>query len=151
MCFNAYILALSSAFLIFVSIPVFAVEGDTIGVCESHHYNVTGGDTPEGKPVNGRLNSIILHKVDFEKQDIVEVIKFLSNKSKELDPTHVGVEIRLELSRTTPSTSFPVRPVHRTVNLTLDDRCLAEVLAYICEESNMGYRIIDKEIVMRPM
>jgi uncharacterized protein YbaR (Trm112 family) len=129
--------------------PGQARNGDIIGICVTHHYNVIGGDTPSGKPVQAKLNSIILHGISFEKEDIATVLKYLSEQSKRLDPEHAGVKIRLDLSVSPEVKNFPVR---RIVNLKVgDEMCLAEALAIVCEVTNLGYRIEDDVVILEPM
>ncbi len=59
--------------------------------------DITGANTPEGKRVADKLNSIIIPKIDFDKLDIAAVIDFLNIKSKELDPDHLGIKVILRL------------------------------------------------------
>jgi len=54
--------------------------------------------------ITHKLQSIIIDKVNFEKLDIAEVIQFLQQKSKELDPDHQGINFVLRL---TADTSVP--------------------------------------------
>jgi hypothetical protein len=129
--------------------PAQARTGDIVGVCVTHYYNVVGGDTPDGKPVQAKLNSIVLHGFAFKNEDIAQVLKDLSAQSQRLDPDHIGVKMRLDLSRPPESKIHP--PIRRNVNMGLDDPvCLGEALAYICEEANLGYRIVDGVVVMEP-
>lgn len=151
MCIRAWTLIL---ILLVVTLPsVHARTGDIIGPCVTHYYNVAGGDTPLGKPVQAKLNSIILHSLDFEHEDITNVLKELSEQSKRLDPEHVGVKMRLDLSVAPEIKGYPVR---RTVNMKLSDLelsnniSLAEALAYVCEDTNLGYRIVDGVVILEP-
>jgi uncharacterized protein YbaR (Trm112 family) len=147
MCLRAWALIL--LLLGFTMPSVQARIGDIIGICVTHYYNVAGGDTFLGKPVQAKLNTIVLHGFDFENEDIANVLKDLSEQSKRLDPEHIGVKIRLDLSASPESKNFPVR---RTVNLKLgDEMCLAEALGIVCEATRLGYRIIDGVVLLEPM
>lgn len=48
--------------------------------------------------ITRKLESIIIDKVNFDKLDIATVIQFLTQKSKELDPQHQGVNFVLRLT-----------------------------------------------------
>ena len=48
--------------------------------------------------ITRKLTAIILDKVNFDKLDIATVIQFLTQKSKELDPDHVGINFVLNLN-----------------------------------------------------
>lgn len=64
---------------------------------------VTTISTPsERADITRKLQSIIIDKVNFDKLDIATVIQFLTQKSKELDPEHVGINFVLRLTSDTP-------------------------------------------------
>ena len=52
--------------------------------------------------ITRKLQSIVIDKVNFDKLDIGTVIQFLTQKSKELDPDHQGINFVLRLSSNTP-------------------------------------------------
>jgi general secretion pathway protein D len=52
--------------------------------------------------ITHKLQSIVIDKVNFDKLDIATVIQFLTQKSKELDPDHVGINFVLRLTSDSP-------------------------------------------------
>jgi general secretion pathway protein D len=52
--------------------------------------------------ITAKLQSIIIDKINFDKLDIAQVVQFLTEKSKDLDPTHVGINFVLNLNEETP-------------------------------------------------
>jgi general secretion pathway protein D len=126
--------------------------------------------------ITRKLQSIIIDKVNFEKLDIAAVIQFLQQKSKELDPDHLGINFVLRLNADTtaaaPSTeaggaAAPATPpvpadataaaapavqntIHREVSITLTDVPLSEVLGYIIQQTNLQYSVEDFAVYLRP-
>jgi general secretion pathway protein D len=52
--------------------------------------------------ITAKLQSIIIDKINFDKLDIAQVVQFLTEKSKDLDPAHVGINFVLNLNEETP-------------------------------------------------
>jgi general secretion pathway protein D len=52
--------------------------------------------------ITSKLQSIIIDKINFDKLDVATVVQFLTQKSKELDPEHVGINFVLNLNTETP-------------------------------------------------
>jgi general secretion pathway protein D len=52
--------------------------------------------------ITAKLQSIIIDKIDFDKLDVATVVQFLTQKSKELDPAHVGINFVLNLNTEAP-------------------------------------------------
>jgi general secretion pathway protein D len=64
---------------------------------------VVSTGTPSNRAIITRkLQTIIIDKINFDKLDIATVIQFLTQKSKELDPDHVGINFVLRLTSDTP-------------------------------------------------
>ncbi|MCE0482673.1 MAG: tetratricopeptide repeat protein [Methylacidiphilales bacterium] len=61
-----------------------------------------------------KLESIIIDKVNFDKLDIATVIQFLTQKSKELDPDHQGINFVLRLTSNTPPPTDTTTPTGAT-------------------------------------
>ena len=56
--------------------------------------------------ITSKLQSIIIDKINFDKLDVASVVQFLTAKSKELDPDHVGINFVLNLNtEATPSSA----------------------------------------------
>jgi general secretion pathway protein D len=118
----------------------------------------------------------VIDKVDFDKLDIETVVQFLIDKSKELDPTHEGINFVLRLTSITPppdtTTPIPgvpnnvpnVKPatpgavapgggdvtIHREVSITLENVPLSELLTYITQQTNLQFSIEDYAVYLRP-
>lgn len=108
---------------------------------------IEGADSAEGKPVMAKLTSIVIPKVNFEKLDIDRVIEFLTTKSKELDPEHIGVKFTLRLPP--PGEKSP-RRVYRQVSITLDNVPLNDLLLYIAQQTNLVFKIEKDTVVFAP-
>jgi len=108
---------------------------------------ISGADSPDGKRIMGKLNSIIIEKVNFDKVDITPVIEFLSTKSKELDIDHVGLKFYLEWPQPSAVKSLHL---HREINITLENIPISELLAYICAQTNLSYKITHGKVVIAP-
>jgi general secretion pathway protein D len=52
--------------------------------------------------ITAKLQSIVVDKIDFQKLDVATVVQFLTQKSKELDPAHIGINFVLNLNTETP-------------------------------------------------
>ena len=94
--------------------------------------------------ITSKLQSIIIDKINFQKLDVASVVQFLNEKSKELDPQHVGINFVLNLNQETPparqcrapapgnanppgaggdntaAPTPPPGPIHREVTIELD-------------------------------
>ena len=61
--------------------------------------------------ITSKLQSIIIDKINFDKLDVASVVQFLTAKSKELDPDHVGINFVLNLNtEATPASSAAGTP-----------------------------------------
>jgi general secretion pathway protein D len=136
------------------------------------------GNISNRAAITNKLQSIVIDKVNFDKLDIATVVAFLQEKSKELDPDHVGINFVLRLTSdaappaetpaaptgaTAPATFGggatppaeaaappPPREIHRYVSITLTDVPLVEVLRYITEQTNLQYTVEDYAVYLRP-
>jgi general secretion pathway protein D len=58
--------------------------------------------------ITSKLQSIIIDKINFDKLDVASVVQFLTEKSKELDPDHIGINFVLNLNtEETPPANAP--------------------------------------------
>jgi len=108
---------------------------------------IEGGDTAEGKPIAKKFTTIIIPWVNFERTDIAQVIGFLRNKSKALDPEHIGVKFRLAVP---PDSDSKPSGHQRQVGLTLEDEPIGHVINYVCVETELDYKIADGTVVLYP-
>ena len=74
-----------------------AISPDIV-IAPNNSTNPTPGLPPTAPSSTRKLQSIIIDKVNFDKLDIATVIQFLTEKSKELDPEHVGINFVLRLT-----------------------------------------------------
>jgi beta-lactamase regulating signal transducer with metallopeptidase domain len=100
----------------------------------------------------GKLHSIIIEKVSFNKADISDVIQFLQNKSKELDPDHQGINFVLRLTGDPPVTGAPapILPGNREVTLSEENVSLGKVIAEACRQTDLQYFVEDYAVYIRP-
>jgi general secretion pathway protein D len=145
-----------------------AISPDIV-VAPTEHAVVV--DHSERAEITRKLQSIILPNVNFDKLDIATVIQFLTAKSKELDPDHVGINFVLRLtSDTPPPTAAPAgapgapaapgaapaapvdqnKEIHREVSITLENVPLADILGYIVQQTNLQYTVEDYAVYLRP-
>ncbi len=103
-----------------------------------------GSDTPIGKRTLAKLKTIIIDKLNFDRIDLREDLAYLTKRSKELDPDHVGVRIIL------PGTYTPApgQPIHREVTQCFEDVPLIEVLFYICNETAHDFKIENDAVIV---
>jgi general secretion pathway protein D len=124
--------------------------------------------TSERADITRKLQSIIIDKVNFDKLDITAVIQFLTEKSKEIDPDHKGINFVLRLTSDTPPASTAAEPtgpgrgnnaapaappppdIHRAVSITLENVPLSEILGYIVQQTNLQYSVEDYAVYLRP-
>ena len=117
--------------------------------------------------IQKKLNDIIIDHIEFEDVTIPTVVKYLKNRSRELDPEKQGVNILLRLTgekgapaaaATAPSapapatgapaatpapaeTSAAVSGEVPTITMLVDDIPLGDAIRYICRGANLKYRI----------
>ena len=122
----------------------------------------------ERADITRKLQSIVIDKVNFDKLDIATVIQFLTQKSKELDPEHVGINFVLRLTSDTPAGAnaatptgaapaagataapAPEKQIRREVSITLENVPLADILGYIVQQTNLQYSVEDYAVYLRP-
>ena len=129
--------------------------------------NTVEQSTPsERADITRKLQSIVIDKVNFDKLDIATVIQFLTQKSKELDPEHVGINFVLRLTSDTPTppagaaaptgagtadaNAAPAKQIRREVSITLENVPLADILGYIVQQTNLQYSVEDYAVYLRP-
>jgi hypothetical protein len=108
-----------------------------------------------------RLNSIIIDRFGVEEgpasaKSIRQQLAYLTSRSKQLDPAHLGVTLRLRESPTDPQPPAPPPPIasipgsppaYRPVEDWQYVR-LRVLLAYICRANGLSYDIEDGEVVL---
>jgi beta-lactamase regulating signal transducer with metallopeptidase domain len=114
-----------------------------------------------------KLRSIIIDKVDFKQLDVGDVIQVLTEKSKQFDPEHHGINFVLNLetpthahSSATDTTAPPIiapvpdvapsELIHRQITIKLENVSLYDVLASIVRQSKLQFAIDDYAVYLRP-
>lgn len=82
-----------------------------------------------------KLSSIVLDEVRFDEASLDEVVEYLVLRSREADPTGIGVNIVLSLE---PEDQFAASA---NISLTLRNIPLVEVLKFITRDTRTDYRI----------
>jgi general secretion pathway protein D len=126
--------------------------------------------------ITNKLQSIIIDKINFDKLDVASVVQFLTEKSKELDPDHVGINFVLNLNQDVPPAAAPgapsaatpsgptgtgtatdtsapsaqTGPIHRAVTIQLENVPLSDVLGYIIQQTNLQYSVDNYAVYLRP-
>jgi hypothetical protein len=104
-------------------------------------------ETPGQKRIREKLQSIIFDKCNFETFDLTKILPYLTKRSKELDPDHIGVQFILRGPYTPPP---PSTPIHREVSMSLQDVPLSEVIGYVCSQTDHAYKIEDDAVIVYP-
>jgi hypothetical protein len=88
---------------------------------------------------NAKLKSLVV-SVRWDKADILQVIRDLEAKSVKADPAHIGLRFKLNLPADSSQVMSHGYPVQRTVSILLENATLSDILAYICEQTNLVVR-----------
>ena len=141
-----------------------------------HKYGLNGGqlvDQPKvdikgTERITNLLNSIVIPKIEFHESSVVEAIKFLKTKSKELDPNHEGVNIVIKVdggggSPKAPAADAPAGLPEATpalasggaadslITLSLSNIPLYEALRYITYQANLKIKIDTYAVAIVPI
>jgi len=104
-------------------------------------------DSPESKATIIKLDTLIIPKVDFEKETIPNIIEFFSKQSRELDPQHVGIKFETRI----PRDWVPPTPYRRVASVTLDDVPLVDLLGYVVVQTGLEYKVVKGVVVLSPI
>lgn len=94
-----------------------------------------------GTNLYDKLQQLIVDNIEYDGAPIVNVISHIKQKSKEIDPDGVGINIVLNLP---PEESDKVK----VKNITLDQVPLLEVLRYICQQTGLKFRVEEKTVMI---
>jgi hypothetical protein len=94
------------------------------------------------------LDSIFIDRVHLEKLEMPTVVDFLTEKMKELDPDHSGIKFILRLPGKSDPKTLPFRP---EISLDLRDVSVRDLLASICIQANLMYRVEADDVVFLPV
>jgi len=88
-----------------------------------------------------KLNNFIIKNIDFTDAEISSVVKYLGDESKKLDPESRGINIILGLSEE------ELQQVP-TVTMKFENIPLGELIRYLCQETNLKYRVDAKVLTI---
>ena len=115
--------------------------------------SIAFGMKPDVRGTEGitkRLNTIIIPKMVFHEASIKDAINFLRQKSKEVDPTHEGVNLVLKWDGLVEPSTKPGENETR-ITLSLTDIPLFEALRYITYQANLKVKIDPYAVSIVPM
>ncbi len=94
------------------------------------------GKTPE------KARRLVLPRLKFEDATVQQVVQFLRQQSKRLDPEGEGVNFMLELDQRVSAAARP--------KITLDFRNLplSEAIRYVCMAGGLQYKIEDYAVII---
>ena len=117
-----------------------------------------------------KLNEIIIPEINYREAVVSDVITFLSEESRRLDPEKVGVNIVLSGGLTAPTTPAPTpttppTPAEgqpsatagseglegRKITLSLRDVPLIDALKYVTTLADLKYRVESSAVIVLPM
>jgi general secretion pathway protein D len=103
-----------------------------------------------------KLENIIIPELNFTAVDVVDAVKYLQDQSKALDPEKTGVNFVLKVNPTeTPvapgdTAAAPPAAVQREVSLDLRKTPLIEVLRFICNLTNLQFKVEEYSVYIFP-
>jgi hypothetical protein len=86
-----------------------------------------------------KLNSLIV-SVDWTKADLSQVLQDLEAKSRKVDPAHVGLHFKADIPADISKVKSHGYPIQRTVSILIENASLNDVLAYVCQQTNLVVR-----------
>ena len=127
---------------------------DLVPILEEAIKHSTSAESGK-KAIERKIQSIVIDKVDLDKVDVADVIQFLTERSKDLDPEHVGINFVLNLeaqpsAKGTAPASSTAGSVQRAVTLHLENVPLADLLGYIIQQTHLQYAVDDYAVYLRP-
>ena len=134
------------AIFVFLLVPTTPLIAQALPI----QGTIPGADTPEAKRILAKLNSIIIDKCNFDQFDLTKILPYLTKRSKELDPEHIGVKFMLRGPYTPPPIPPSGIPIHREVSMTLEDVPLIDVLGYFCQQTDHDWKIEDDAVIVFP-
>ena len=128
---SASVFALAATAALFLPTAVMAQDAATAG----HSGSAL---------IRHKLDTTVFDHLSFKDTDIVEVIGFLRQKTRELDPDKVGINFVVRTDIT------PNDHVHRAVSFDLKQVNLSQVLDAISTQTNFAYAVEDYAVYISP-
>jgi Flp pilus assembly secretin CpaC len=88
-----------------------------------------------------KLQKIILDQVEFDDANISSVIQLFRNRSRQLDPDQVGINIILKLSPEATDTLPPI-------TMSFDRIPIGEAIRYLCQGTGLKYRVEERAVII---
>ena len=128
---SASVFALAATAALFLPTAVMAQDAATAG----HSGSAL---------IRHKLDTTVFDHLSFKDTDIVEVIGFLRQKTRELDPDKVGINFVVRTDIT------PNDHVHRAITLDLQKVNLSGILDAISTETNFAYSVEEYAVYICP-
>jgi hypothetical protein len=100
-------------------------------------------DDKQAQVTMHKLQGIVIDKINFQNLDVAAVVQFLAQKSKELDPDHVGVNFVL-------GNMDGATNVHRSLSLELESVPLSDLIREIEHQTNLHASINGNIVTFKP-
>ncbi len=116
-----------------------------------------------------KLNTIVIPEINFRDAVITDVVRFLSDESRRLDPDHVGINFVLQLGAEAGAAPLAPEPVPvapeggappppptpaisgaRTITLSLHEIPLIEALKYVTSVAGLKFRVEPSAVLILP-
>lgn len=98
---------------------------------------------PVGQGTLAKMERIVFPRIEFENQDVKNVLSYLNDRSKIYDPDKEGVNISYGFGNLS-SESFP------RVTMSLSHIPLSEVLRYVCQSTGLKYKVESTGVFVGP-
>ena len=99
---------------------------------------------PPQKPLEQKMRSLMLPKVEFREASITDVVTFLNDTSRELDPAKKGVNFVLKLPAGQTGENAP------KITLNLRQVPLYDLLRYTTDIAGLSFRAEQNAVVIAP-
>jgi len=101
---------------------------------------IEGSETPDGKKLKAEMDATVLPWVEFDNADIADIVRSLNAQIRKLNPADKKPIFIYPPRSFADNSATPL--IWRNVNLTLEKAPLSDVLAYICEQTQLQYELL---------
>ncbi len=117
--------------------PIFPTTSDSAGPQKAEVKTLTSDN------IYSRLERIVFPNVEFDKADIMTVIRYLNDRSKRYDPDKEGVRITTGFDQTTAEGL-------NKITMSFTRIPMSEALRYLCQDVGLKYKIDGDGVVIGP-
>jgi hypothetical protein len=103
----------------------------------------TADQTDSRRIIVGKLQTIVIDKVNLKGLDIAKALQLFAQRSKALDPDKVGVNFVL-------GNITPADGIQRQITLATSNIALADLLVLITQQTNLRYFVEDNAVYFKP-